>query len=141
MCAIVDKASYVLLRHLGQLFLEDAFQPSKYDIALAGIVIVNHSELNVAMTLFDNGRLSNPVALEIRAPRVGSLLALSGNGTMFSNFFSGAGERVCSLLRRLLLTEASSGSSAALRLVSDQKLVYIEEIRATAHGLRASSPS
>lgn len=54
MGAIVDQPGYIVLRHLGKLLLEYAFEPRKDDKALALIVVVDHPELNLAIALFDH---------------------------------------------------------------------------------------
>jgi len=49
---VVDQSCYVVLRHLRQLFLEDAFQAGQDDEALSSIVVVDHSKLDFSMSLF-----------------------------------------------------------------------------------------
>ena len=57
MGTVVYEAGDVVLGHLGQLFLEDAFQAREDDEALALVVVVDHSKLDLAIALFDDGGL------------------------------------------------------------------------------------
>ena len=54
---IVHKPGYVILGHFGELFLEDTFQTSQNDEAVARIIIVDDSEFDFSIALFDNGWL------------------------------------------------------------------------------------
>lgn len=58
MSPVINESGYVVFRHLRELLLEDAFQPSKNDEAFAGVVVVYDSELYLPSTLFDDSRLS-----------------------------------------------------------------------------------
>jgi len=55
--AVVDKPGYVILRHLRQLLLEDAFEAGKNDKAIMVAIIVDDPELDVAVSFFDYGGL------------------------------------------------------------------------------------
>lgn len=57
---IVHQPRNIVFRHFRQLFLEDAFQASEDYQAFALIVIIDYPELNLAITLFDNGGLFAP---------------------------------------------------------------------------------
>lgn len=57
MSPVIDKTSYIILWHLWELLLEDAFQSSQDDEAFAGIVVVYDSKLYLPSALFDNSRL------------------------------------------------------------------------------------
>jgi hypothetical protein len=58
MSPVVDETGNVVLRHLWKLLLEDAFQPSEDDKAVASIVVVHNSEFYFSGTLFDDCRLN-----------------------------------------------------------------------------------
>ena len=51
---IVHKPGDVILRHFGELFLEYTLQSSQYDEAVARIVVVDDSEFDFSIALFDN---------------------------------------------------------------------------------------
>jgi len=51
MGSIVDQPRYVVLWHLWELLLEDAFQTSHYDQAFPSIVVVNDAEFDLAIAL------------------------------------------------------------------------------------------
>lgn len=55
--SVVDETSNVVLGHLGQLLLEDTLQARQDDCAFPPAVIVDDSELNLAIALLDNSRL------------------------------------------------------------------------------------
>lgn len=56
--AVVDKSRNVVFGHLRQLFLEDALQARQDDCALSPPIVVDHSELNLPITLlYDSGLL------------------------------------------------------------------------------------
>ena len=57
MRSIVDQPSYVVLRHLWQLLLVDAFEACEDDGTLAGAVVINDAELDLAVAFFDDRRL------------------------------------------------------------------------------------
>lgn len=57
MGSIVDQPRYVVFWHLWELLLEDTFEPSHYDQAFPGIVVVNDAKLDLAIALFYDGRL------------------------------------------------------------------------------------
>lgn len=50
--AVADETGDVILGHFGQLFLEEAFEACEYDAAFSGAVIVDDSELDVAVSFF-----------------------------------------------------------------------------------------
>lgn len=56
---IVHQTSNVVFGHFGKLFLEDAFQTGQDDEVLTLVIIINHSEFNLSIALFDYCRLSN----------------------------------------------------------------------------------
>ncbi|KAH0357224.1 histone acetyltransferase, partial [Aureobasidium melanogenum] len=55
MSAIVDETGNVVLGHLRQLFLEDTFEAGQDDVALVVAIVVDSSELDLAVALFDDG--------------------------------------------------------------------------------------
>ena len=57
MCAIIDQPCYVVLGHLWQLFLEDAFQASEDDHGSRLAVVIDDLEGDVAVPLLDHGGL------------------------------------------------------------------------------------
>lgn len=57
---IVHQPGNVVLGHLRQLFLKDAFQPGEDDEAFTFVVVVDHSEFNLAIALLDDGGLFAP---------------------------------------------------------------------------------
>jgi hypothetical protein len=59
---IVDQTGNVILWHLWQLLLEDTFETSENDETLSGVVIVDHTELDVSVTFFDDGRLDTMIS-------------------------------------------------------------------------------
>ena len=50
MCAVINQSCNVVLWHLGELLLKDAFEPRQDDDAVAAIVIVDHAELDLPFT-------------------------------------------------------------------------------------------
>lgn len=54
MCAIVDQAGYVVLGHLGELFLEDTFESCEDDKTLSLVVVINHAEFDLAISFLDD---------------------------------------------------------------------------------------
>ena len=58
MRAVVDKASNVLFRHLGELFLEDAFHAREDHVALLRIVVVDDLDADLAFALLGDRGLS-----------------------------------------------------------------------------------
>ena len=54
MCAIIDQAGYVVLGHLGQLLLEDAFESCQDNETLSLVVVVDHAEFDLAISFLDN---------------------------------------------------------------------------------------
>jgi hypothetical protein len=53
MCSIVDESRYVVFWHLGQLFLEYAFETGEDDKTLPLVVVVHHSEFDLSIALLD----------------------------------------------------------------------------------------
>lgn len=49
---IIDQSRNIILRHLGQLFLENALQPGEDNKAIPVPIIIDHSELDISSTLF-----------------------------------------------------------------------------------------
>ena len=104
MRAIVDQSGDIVLGHLGQLFLEYALKTRQDDGALPAPIVVDHSELDLAISLFDDSRLlgkrydafgrwwggiSGGIALALAFGRRGRLLdalggALDGLGSGFA---------------------------------------------------------
>jgi hypothetical protein len=54
---IIDQSSNIVLGHFWELFLEDAFQSGENDKTVAGTIIIDYSELNLASALFQYGGL------------------------------------------------------------------------------------
>ena len=118
MRTIVYQTRNVVFWHLGQLLLKYALQACKDDKAFASIVIVDHSELNLAGAFLHNCWLSEDATLVYSRKTLSSFaLTFSGNGINLRDLFSCSGEVVWEFLTRLLALGAS-GSSAALRLLS-----------------------
>ena len=57
MCPIVHQARNIILGHLGQLLLKQAFEARQDDQTLPRPVIVHHAKLDSAIALFDDRRL------------------------------------------------------------------------------------
>lgn len=55
--SIVNKSRNIILRHLGELFLKDAFEAGQNDERLALVVVVDYSEFDLAIALLNNSRL------------------------------------------------------------------------------------
>ena len=55
MGAVVDETGDVVLGHLRQLFLKDTLEASQDDVALAIAIVVDSSELDLAIALLDDG--------------------------------------------------------------------------------------
>ena len=51
---VIHETGYIVLRHLGQLLLKDAFQSSKDYSVHMGSVIVDHVHFDFTVTLLDN---------------------------------------------------------------------------------------
>ena len=54
MSSVVDKSRDVILGHLGQLLLEDAFEAGQNDHTLARVVVVDHPMCDVSVALLDD---------------------------------------------------------------------------------------
>jgi len=54
MGSVVDKASYVVFGHLGELLLEDAFEARENDETFALVVIVDDSEFDLSVSLLNH---------------------------------------------------------------------------------------
>jgi hypothetical protein len=52
MTSIINQSSYVVFGHLGELFLEYAFQAGENDHTFTLVVIVDHPELDVSISFF-----------------------------------------------------------------------------------------
>lgn len=63
MGTVIYQPRYVILRHLGKLFLEYTFQPGQYDQAFSCIVVVDDTEFDLAIALFENSRLKRTISL------------------------------------------------------------------------------
>lgn len=57
MRSIIHQPGDIILGHLGELLLENAFQPRKNHKAVARPVVIDHPEFNVSSTLLKNRRL------------------------------------------------------------------------------------
>jgi hypothetical protein len=57
MGSVVYQTGDIILGHLGELLLEDAFQTRHYNETFTFVIIVDHSEFDLAFALFDDGRL------------------------------------------------------------------------------------
>ena len=57
MGTVVDQSSYVVFRHLGKLFLKDAFETSQNYQTFPAIVVVDNPELDLAIALLRDGGL------------------------------------------------------------------------------------
>ena len=73
---VVYQPRNVIFWHLRQLFLKYAFQAGKNDIALSCVVIVHHSESNLALLFLDYGRLLWKVDVD-RSGRYGRIALFS----------------------------------------------------------------
>lgn len=58
MSSVIHQARNIILWHFWKLLLENAFEAGQNDEALCGSIIVNHSKLYIAASLFQNCRLS-----------------------------------------------------------------------------------
>ena len=54
---VIDQSRDIVLGHLRQLLLEDALQARQDDCALPPPVVVDHAELDVAISLFYGSRI------------------------------------------------------------------------------------
>lgn len=57
MGTVVYQTGYIVLWHFGELLLENALEACEDDEALALVVIINNTELNLAISFLDNCRL------------------------------------------------------------------------------------
>ena len=57
MRSVIYQSSDIVLRHLGELLLEDAFESREDDKALPLVIVVDNAKLYLAIALFDYGRL------------------------------------------------------------------------------------
>ena len=57
MGTVVDQSGYIVLRHLGQLLLEDAFQTGQNNETFPAVIVVDNPKLDLAITLFRDGGL------------------------------------------------------------------------------------
>ena len=117
MRTVVYQTGNVVFRHFGKLLLKYTFQASEDDQAFASIVIVDHSELNLASALLYDCWLRQNSTLVYSLTILSSFapLTFSGNGINLRDLFSRSGETVWEFFTRLLALGAS-GSSTALRL-------------------------
>lgn len=61
MSAIIDKPCNIIFGHLRQLLLENAFEAGEYHCAVGGAVIVDDTELNLALALLEYSSLYDDV--------------------------------------------------------------------------------
>ena len=127
MCPIVDEPCYVVFRHFGELFLEDAFQASEDDAAFAATVVVDDSELDLVLALFDHGGLGRACQLVLFKNSSGEWhRTFSGKGTMRNGCLSlpllGSGLTVPEVLMRLVGLSLPFGPSA-LRFAATASVV------------------
>ena len=92
MGAVIHETGYVVLGHLGQLFLEDALEAGENDGALSAPVVVDDAEFNFTIALLNDrrllgkgdntldGRSSVLVGRRRRGGRSGGLLHAFGRG-------------------------------------------------------------
>ena len=57
MGTVVDQSGYIVLRHLGQLLLEDTFQTSQNNETFPAVIVVDNPKLDLAITLLRDGGL------------------------------------------------------------------------------------
>lgn len=57
MRAVIYQSCYIVLRHLRELLLKDALKSGQDNDAVAAIVIIDNSELNIPIALLYNGWL------------------------------------------------------------------------------------
>ena len=57
MGTVVDQSGYIVLRHLGQLLLEDAFQTGQNNKTFPAVIVVDNPKLDLAITLLRDGGL------------------------------------------------------------------------------------
>ena len=68
MGTVVDQSGYIILRHLGQLLLEDAFQTGQNNKTFPAVIVVDNPKLDLAIALLRDGRL--PLLVECsRSPK------------------------------------------------------------------------
>lgn len=126
--SVVDEPRNVVLWHLGQLFLKDAFQPREDDEGFALVVVVHYAELNLASALLDDGGLlfakqSAFLSQRHRSGTQSRVFTFSGNGIGFMAGFFSAGSADSSCLMRFEGV-GDEGSSSALRFPSAVSSVH-----------------
>ena len=57
MRAVIYQSCYIVLRHLRELLLEDALKSGQDNDAVAAVVIIDNSELNIPIALLYNSWL------------------------------------------------------------------------------------
>ena len=57
MGTVVDQSSYIVLRHLRQLLLEDAFQTGQNNETFPAVIVVDNPKLDLAIALLRDGGL------------------------------------------------------------------------------------
>lgn len=128
MSPVIDQPGYIVLWHLRQLLLKYALEPREDDKALALVIIIDHSKLNLAIALLDHCWLFE----EDQSASIHRRLAyaffvgthtFSGKGTTLRGFLSVSGDVVWAFLMRLFAL-GLSGSSRALRLLSGDNSVW-----------------
>ena len=114
MCSIVHQSRNIIFRHFRQLFLEDTFQTGEDDVGVVTAVVVDHSELDFAVALFDDSRLG--CVRGVRYPLLTILRTFSGNGTTLGASLVSSRSSVgdCEDLMRLASISSSGEPSAFL---------------------------
>lgn len=113
---VIYQTGDVVLGHLGELFLEYAFQAGQDDQAFALIVVVDNPELDFSLAFLDDRRLRN-TKFSYNSNLTYRFRTFSGNGTTVIGLCSDSGEAVWEFLMRLMAATSSSGSMA-LRFAS-----------------------
>jgi hypothetical protein len=118
MSAVVDESGDVVLGHLWELLLEDALETGENYEGFALVVVVDYSEFDLAITLFDDGRLRDRgVMSALRVLTTYSGPTFSGNGIGLMAVFLSGGSAESSCFMRLEGV-GEVGSSSALRFPS-----------------------
>ena len=125
MSAIVNKSGNVILRHLWELFLKDALETGENYEGFALVVVVDYSEFDLAIALFDDGRLRDRgVMSNLRVLTTYKGPTFSGNGIgLMVGFLSGGSAEPSCFMRLEGVGEV--GSSSALRFPSNRPMLVI----------------
>jgi hypothetical protein len=116
MSSVVNKSRDVILGHFWELFLEDTFEAGQDDERFALVVVVDYSEFDFTIALFDDSGLEFIVSMYAHIHSF-NVVTFSGNGIrLISGFFSGGSAESSCLMR--FDGVGDDGSSSALRLPS-----------------------